>query len=105
MKEQALPGGTLQQFQACVEDQEPDDEILFQGIELKGRSAAGKFGNNVVIKQEIGKTVATVKELRTRFDNLLGAKYYITDFSIVLQLESACRVEIYDRSIVYRRIF
>ena len=46
---------------------------MSQDIELKGGSAAGLFGSNVTLKQAIVKTVdVIVKELRTRFDNLLG---------------------------------
>ena len=46
---------------------------MFQHIELKGGSVAGRVGSNVTFKQAIVKTIdVIVKELRARFDNLLG---------------------------------
>ena len=72
MKEQPIASGALKQFQLCVEEQN-DTTLIFQGIELQGGSAAGLFGSNVTLKQAIVKTIdVTVKELRARFDNLLG---------------------------------
>ena len=72
MKERPIASGALKQFQLRVEEQN-DTTLMFQGIELKGGSAAGRFGSNVTLKQAIVKTIdVTVKELRARFDNLLG---------------------------------
>ena len=66
MKEHPIAGGALQQFQVCVEEQETDNNttVVFQGVELKGGSAAGRFGSNVSLNQAIEKsTDVTVKEL------------------------------------------
>ena len=72
MKEQPIASWALKQFQLCVEEQN-DTTLMFQGIELKGNSAAKRFGSNVTLKQAIAKTInVTVKELRAIFDNLLG---------------------------------
>ena len=91
MKEHPTAGGALQQFQVCIEEQETDDNttVVFQGNELKGGSAAGRFGSNVSFNQAIEKsTDVTVKELKARFHNLLGsnkdqkAKHAVSSFRI-----------------------
>ena len=62
----------MKQFQFCVEERN-DTTLMLQSIELKSGSVAGRVGSNVTLKQATVKTIdVTVKELRGRFDNLLG---------------------------------
>ena len=88
IKEHLIAGGALQQFQVCVEEQETDDDttVVFQGIELKGGSPAGRFGSYVSLNHAIEKSNdVTVKELKAR---LLGsnkdqqAKQAVSSFKI-----------------------
>ncbi|XP_067668254.1 zinc finger protein 862-like [Haliotis asinina] len=71
MKQDYIPGGLYEKFGLCIESQENlTGPIKFQGIEMTGSVG--------VAKEELNKHVAstvdiTIKELESRFENLLGS--------------------------------